>query len=225
MPSLVSATLLKPREQIAALPVRRLAEGGFEVLLVTSRETRRWIIPKGWPERGLKGYETAALEAYEEAGIVGAISKRAVGTFRYVKRLADKDVLCEVKVYLLEVEKQAETWREQGQRDFEWVAPEVAADRVEEPGLRSLLLTLKLPQKPLAKTGAKPKRVVKAKAKPAKAKKADASAAEPQELASAAKKRNKSAAAKSKARARAQARKGKSKKPQDAGAAKKAKKG
>lgn len=62
--------------QVASLPLRRSEDGKIEVLLVTSRETRRWIIPKGWPMKGKKQHEAAAIEAEEEAGVIGNTSKK-----------------------------------------------------------------------------------------------------------------------------------------------------
>jgi 8-oxo-dGTP pyrophosphatase MutT (NUDIX family) len=95
---------VKPRRQYAALPFR-LLDGLPEVLLVTSRETRRWIIPKGWPQKGLSAHDVALREAREEAGVVGRVAKRAIGYYHYDKRLAANDyVTCKVRVFLLEVE-------------------------------------------------------------------------------------------------------------------------
>src|ERR1700755_1994635 len=69
--------------QFAALPFQ-IAPDGLRVLLLTSRETRRWIIPKGWPIRGMKPREVAAREAFEEAGLVGRVAgKRSIGSYNY----------------------------------------------------------------------------------------------------------------------------------------------
>ena len=121
------------------MPIRRAADGSLEILLVTSRTTRRWIVPKGWPIKGMKDYDAAAREAYEEAGVVGTIGKRAAGRYNYWKRLSDHFVLCTVKLYLLEVQRQLPSWVEQGQRHCQWFKPEDAADLVDEPGLSSLI--------------------------------------------------------------------------------------
>ena len=75
------------RVQYAALPYRRKGKSAPEVLLVTSRETGRWIIPKGWPLKGKAPHKAAAREAREEAGVVGKINRRSVGSFSYEKRL------------------------------------------------------------------------------------------------------------------------------------------
>ncbi|WP_093570761.1 NUDIX hydrolase [Methylobacterium sp. 174MFSha1.1] len=128
---------------MAALPVRQAADGGLEVLLVTTRETRRWIPPKGWPMKGRKPYRAAAIEAQEEAGVTGQISKTPVGHYSYGKRLAGGGVVpCQVAVYVLAVTDHLPNWREQGQRDVQWVSPEVAAMLVEEPELAALILDL-----------------------------------------------------------------------------------
>ena len=87
--------------QYAAIPWRIGTAGKREVMLLTSRETRRWVIPKGWPMKGKKPAQAAAQEAYEEAGLVGEIAgKRPIGTYHYSKRTDQGDVLCEVRVYL-----------------------------------------------------------------------------------------------------------------------------
>ena len=124
------------------MPIRRAADGSLEILLVTSRTTRRWIVPKGWPIKGMKDYDAAAREALEEAGVVGSVGKRAAGRYDYWKRLADHFVLCTVKLYLLEVQRQLPIWIEQGQRHCQWFKPEDAADLVDEPGLSSLIRTI-----------------------------------------------------------------------------------
>jgi 8-oxo-dGTP pyrophosphatase MutT (NUDIX family) len=124
--------------QIAALPYR-FDEDGLRVLLVTSRETRRWIIPKGWPMKGKKAHRAAEKEALEEAGVKGRVGRKAIGSYEAWKRLTDHFVLCTVKVYPLQVERQRKTWREQTERRFAWVPAEDAADLVDEPGLRTII--------------------------------------------------------------------------------------
>ena len=134
------------RAQIAAMPIRRLADGSLEILLVTSRTTRRWIVPKGWPMKGLKDHDAAAREAFEEAGVVGRISHEPAGRYTYWKRMADNFVLCEVTLYLLEVDRQLASWAEQDQRRSQWFKLADAADLVDEPELRSAIRDLKLDQ-------------------------------------------------------------------------------
>src|SRR3984893_9736085 len=93
------------RVQYAALPYRRKGNSSTEVLLVTSRETGRWIIPKGWPRKGKAPHKAEAREAREEACVLGKIERRAIGSFSYEKRLkGGKTVVCDVKVFPLKVE-------------------------------------------------------------------------------------------------------------------------
>ncbi|HEY8616637.1 NUDIX hydrolase [Phenylobacterium sp.] len=130
----------EPREQYAALPWRRGANGAVEVLLITSRETRRWVIPKGWPIKGLKSPKSAAREAYEEAGVTGDVGKQKVGVYHYEKRLASGRLQhVKVTVYPLRVEAEADSWPEKGQREKLWTSIDDAAPRVAEPELQSLI--------------------------------------------------------------------------------------
>ena len=130
------------RQQIAALPYRIGNEGALEVLLVTSRETGRWIIPKGWPMKNKKPHKAAAQEAVEEAGVKGTVASTPVGRYRYWKRRTRDFVLCEVNVYPLEVSKQLKTWPERGQRDVRWFTPDEAALHIDEPELAALVRDL-----------------------------------------------------------------------------------
>ena len=127
--------------QLAALPFR--FEGDeLRVLLVTSRETRRWVLPKGWPMKNLKPHQAAEREALEEAGVKGRVKKTCLGEYTYFKRLSDGVVLCEVRVFPLEVREQLPRWKEMGQREQAWFAPLEAAALVDEPELASLLRDL-----------------------------------------------------------------------------------
>jgi 8-oxo-dGTP pyrophosphatase MutT (NUDIX family) len=128
--------------QVAALPLGTGPDGALRVLLLTSRETGRWIIPKGWPMRGLKPHEAAAREALEEAGGLGHVTKKPIGDYHYFKRRTDHFDYCQVDVYLLKVEKQLGVWREQGQRKTEWFPLSEAETLVDEPGLVALLQNL-----------------------------------------------------------------------------------
>jgi 8-oxo-dGTP pyrophosphatase MutT (NUDIX family) len=134
---------LKPSTQFAAL-CWRLGKAGAEVLLISSRETGRWVIPKGWPMKGLAGHETAEIEAWEEAGITGRIAAAKLGHFSYekiVKRDSKQERAhpCVVDVFPLEVSAVAEKFPEQRQRRRKWFAPEKAARKVTEAGLKALL--------------------------------------------------------------------------------------
>lgn len=112
------------------------------ILLVTSRDTGRWIIPKGWPEKKTKPWDQAAREAFEEAGILGKVSRKPVGTYRYEKRLRKEHVPCLVEVFLLRVERELDEWPEQGQRQRRWMTPDEAALKVSETDLALLILHL-----------------------------------------------------------------------------------
>jgi 8-oxo-dGTP pyrophosphatase MutT (NUDIX family) len=112
-------------------------------MLVTSRETRRWIIPKGWPHKGKAPHHSAAREAFEEAGVVGTISRRPVGSFPYEKRLKNGEVLvCEVRVFPLKVSSQRKQWPEKRDRNVKWVSAKEAADTVQEPMLSTIIRRL-----------------------------------------------------------------------------------
>ena len=130
--------------QVAALPLMVGDDGTARVLLVTSRGTKRWVIPKGWPMKGRKPHEAAALEALEEAGVIGLASKKSIGTYTYFKRRAAHFDVCQVDVYLLMVKKQLSTWREKGQREARWFTLEAAADLVQEPELVALFRNIAL---------------------------------------------------------------------------------
>lgn len=127
------------RRQVAALPWRRGADG-IEILLVTSRETRRWVTPKGGRMPGLTDAEAAAQEALEEGGVEGAIREAPLGTFRYLKVLKRRAPRwCMVAVHALEVRVEHATWHEQAERERVWVSREEAVRRVEEPDLKALI--------------------------------------------------------------------------------------
>lgn len=132
----------KPRKQVAALPVRFDAEGHLHVLLITSRGTQRFIIPKGWPMKGKKDHRAAAIEAQQEAGIIGRVHKKPVGVYTYWKRRDDHFDFCRVKVYPLEFRHQLPDWREKGQRRGAWLLPDEAADLVDDPGLVDIIRNL-----------------------------------------------------------------------------------
>lgn len=131
-----------PRQQYAALCYRlRKKTGEAEVLLLTSRDTGRWVVPKGWPMEGKKAHAVAEREAFEEAGVRGTAEKEPFGYFSYEKKLKNGvKVLCLVEVHLLEVLDMVKNFPERESRRLEWVTPEEAANRVNEPELRNLFL-------------------------------------------------------------------------------------
>lgn len=131
-----------PRQQYAALCYRTGNQpDGIEVLVATSRDTGRWVIPKGWPMDGRKAHAVAEREAWEEAGVKGKAEKDALGTYRYAKKLdSGLTVTCRVQVHALAVAEMARNFREKGSRVLEWVSCEEAAARVNEPELKELFL-------------------------------------------------------------------------------------
>ncbi len=132
----------EPRTQYGAVCWRQ-AETGLDVLLITSRETGRWVIPKGWPIKGLTAAAAAEREAWEEAGVEGKLCDTCLGVFSYQKILAeDQSIPCVVAIYGLRVEKLSRRYPEQHQRRRKWFAAAEAAQLVAEPELRTLLLAL-----------------------------------------------------------------------------------
>ncbi len=127
--------------QYAALPYVQL-DGDIRVCLLTSRETKRWVIPKGWPKPPFAPHEQAAREAKEEGGLVGDISAESIGSYTYRKRLLLAEADCRVAVYPLLVRAQRGRWREQAERQLVWVSVNEAAGMVAEPELGRLLSLL-----------------------------------------------------------------------------------
>jgi 8-oxo-dGTP pyrophosphatase MutT (NUDIX family) len=112
----------------------------MEVLLVTSRDTGRWIIPKGWPKIGLPPHRTAEEEAFEEAGVAGKVGKKRIGTYSYDKVLrTGRTTSCRVQVFPLRVTRQHKQWPEKHQRQTRWYRLRDAARFVKEPSLRRLI--------------------------------------------------------------------------------------
>ena len=125
--------------QYGVLPYTVQEDGSVRLLLVTSRETQRWVVPKGWPTKGERPHEAAAQEAFEEAGVVGKARKRAIGAYQYWKRLEASFTLCRVEVFPLPVERLEQSWPEQAERTRRWFNPEDAALLVDEPALGTLI--------------------------------------------------------------------------------------
>jgi 8-oxo-dGTP pyrophosphatase MutT (NUDIX family) len=129
------------RRQYGAVPFTIDRAGRIRVALLTSRETRRWVIPKGWPMAKRSGTEAAGREVREEAGLTGTvINAKPVGYYLYKKRLAPRKlVTCRVAVFLLRVRREFDVWPEREQRVRAWFSPEVAATLVAEKGLAAIL--------------------------------------------------------------------------------------
>jgi len=132
--------------QVAAIPFRLGQAGDIEIMLVTSRTTKRFIVPKGWPMKGKSGRKAAMIEAQEEAGVLGKILKEPAGTYSYWKRLANRFVHVDVIVYLLEVTEELADWQEAKRRQRAWLAPADAASLIDEPDLSTLVSALKAPE-------------------------------------------------------------------------------
>jgi 8-oxo-dGTP pyrophosphatase MutT (NUDIX family) len=140
--------------QVAALCWRTQSSGLVEVLLITSLNSKRWIIPKGWPEDSASFAVSAAREAFEEAGVTGEIGDTPLGSYHYLKEKKDGSGMpCMVEIFGLKITGQAEDWPEKGTRELAWLSPEQASVRISEPGLRSILRTFHKTQ-----TAARPRR-------------------------------------------------------------------
>ena len=126
--------------QYGVLPYRTDAQDGLRILLITSKERRRWVIPKGNPIPVFLNYESAAREAFEEAGVEGRISTAPIGSFHYDKMRRSGAADAIVTVYPLLVIREAADWPERAERTRQWFSPEAAAEAVEEPELKALLL-------------------------------------------------------------------------------------
>jgi len=131
---------LPPRLQVAALCWRRSRRKGLRVLLITSRDTGRWVIPKGWPMKNRSDADAAAREAWEEAGLRGTVAERSVGLYTYPKQLGPRRAVpVAVRVFPLEVREMVRQYPETGQRRVRWFGRDAAARRVAEPELKAII--------------------------------------------------------------------------------------
>ncbi|OYU40490.1 MAG: hypothetical protein CFE33_06565 [Pseudorhodobacter sp. PARRP1] len=121
----------------------RMHRKKVEVLLITSRDTGRWVIPKGWPMDNRSPAQAARQEAWEEAGVRGEIAETAIGGFNYVKLLSPtRSCECAVEVFALRVSELLDKFPERKERRRKWFTAEKAARKVNEPQLRQVLLAL-----------------------------------------------------------------------------------
>lgn len=128
--------------QVAALPYI-VIDDSINICLITSRETKRLVIPKGWPKAGVKSHEMASKEACEEAGLKGNISIHPIGTYTYKKKLHTfASVNCKVEIYPLAVTHQMIEFQEISQREVNWYLHSKAAELVDEPEFSKLLSSL-----------------------------------------------------------------------------------
>jgi 8-oxo-dGTP pyrophosphatase MutT (NUDIX family) len=137
-------TATKPILHQAAVIAYRVLNGKVQVLLMTSRDTGRWIIPKGNIDGGTTPAQAAEKEAYEEAGVKGTIaSSIPLGIYTYFKKLGSgKTHAAAVEVYLLRVKEQLKKWPEKGERKLSWLSTKQAVELIEEPGVIPLLRRL-----------------------------------------------------------------------------------
>ena len=125
--------------QYGALPYR-ITSLGAAIMLITSRNTKRWVIPKGWPMVGKKPHKVAEIEAFQEAGVMGVIKKKPVGVYPYSKIMPDgKSRLCFVTVFPLRVTLERVTWHETTERHRQWFPQDEAADLVDEASLSLII--------------------------------------------------------------------------------------
>jgi 8-oxo-dGTP pyrophosphatase MutT (NUDIX family) len=130
-------------KQVGALPVERDADGQWRVILITTRDSGRWSIPKGNPIKDLSPAEAAAQEAFEEGGLSGHIGKESIGSYVFWKRRSGHWELARVEVFLMDVHKQASDYKEKGLRKIERFSFEDAEEAIMEPGLKSLIVATK----------------------------------------------------------------------------------
>jgi 8-oxo-dGTP pyrophosphatase MutT (NUDIX family) len=130
----------KPLRQAAAAVFRGKTDRR-ELLLITSRDTGRWIVPKGWIENDEDGPAAALREAWEEAGVIGElVSPRSIGHYRYLKQRPRRgDALCDVDVYVFNLKEEKKRWPEKAERTRQWFPVEEAIGLVDEPGLKDVI--------------------------------------------------------------------------------------
>jgi len=142
LPLSISASAKREsRSQFAALPFR-VVDDGVQVLLVTSRRTRRWILPKGWPEDAMTPAQIAAKEAWEEAGALGTAYDVCIGVYSFEKFVQGAPNLPVIAlVYPLKVKRLKSTYPEGGERRRKWFSAKKAAAAVDGPELKRILKT------------------------------------------------------------------------------------
>jgi 8-oxo-dGTP pyrophosphatase MutT (NUDIX family) len=137
----------EPRDsllQYGALPWRISRRGNLKVLLITSRETKRWLVPKGWPVKGKSPRQAAMREAFEEAGVFGELDSEPIGAYDYLKTLDDgSQAICSVVLYGLQVRGTLVHWPERAQRKRRWHDLTEATEAVSHSGLKVLFHSLR----------------------------------------------------------------------------------
>ena len=141
--SLIEPVFRRPEFIQAAALCLRESRTGPEVLMITSRGTGRWVLPKGWPMKGRTLAGAAQQEAWEEAGVIGRVHETPVGYYSYRKwHRTGLALACRVEVFRLDVADLARDWPERKKRKRRWMRPEDAARAVAEPELSDLLRRL-----------------------------------------------------------------------------------
>src|SRR5262245_48350183 len=135
---LASGEMMKSK-QVAALPYR-IGDSGPEILLITTRTNGKWSIPKGWPMKGRKAHAAAAIEAFEEAGVVGRIGRRRLAKFHHRKEMGRREIVCAVEIFPLAVKQTFNRWPEKLQRRRQWFSGKQAARRIEHKELRRAII-------------------------------------------------------------------------------------
>ena len=130
--------------QYGAVPFTVDRVGRIRVALISSRETQRWIIPKGWPIRKVSAAAVAVQETLEEAGLAGAVlSHHPAGHYFYAKLLPRKQIVtCRVTVFYLRVHQELRVWPEREERSRAWFSPDVAAMLLGEKSLAEIVRQL-----------------------------------------------------------------------------------
>lgn len=138
----IAAAAQRPQHQYGVIPFR-IRKDRVEIMLITSRNARRWVVPKGWPIGRKPPRQVARIEALEEAGLEGRLGKQPVGFFHYLKRIdSGAVVLCRVEVFTLAVRRQRKTWLESHERTRRWFPSEHAIELVREAELKELIATV-----------------------------------------------------------------------------------
>jgi 8-oxo-dGTP pyrophosphatase MutT (NUDIX family) len=126
------------RTQFAAL-CYRIKKGKLQILIITSRRSKRWILPKGWPMEGKTPAESALREAWEEAGVTGKAEETCIGVYTYEKTMGEDDLACLALLYPVHVKSLAKKYPESHERRRRWVSRKEAARLVAEPDLARLI--------------------------------------------------------------------------------------
>jgi hypothetical protein len=130
----------KTAKQFGAVPYRS-RRGAIEVLLVTSRKSKRWIVPKGWPKSSPQ--HTATAEAYEESGVLGKVHQEPLGSFEYRKKVGrGRQIWCTLELFPLVVHRESKRWPEKGERVRRWFRLSDAVERVNDSKLARVVQKL-----------------------------------------------------------------------------------